>query len=262
MLLSLLRLRYRVRAVGVEQISKITTPILFLFEHPARHDSFFQFTILAALKNEMTGDPMLPAYVAEGDVVINPSIQRLCKSKLMTFPKVFPSPFATAPEERTRQAEKLINDVISYLKSGRHVALSPTGMLMRADGATIMKKKYGTSRILQAFQAGELTVVATKFTGLFGSVWSRALNGELAAGPLIKKVMWSFLKGGVIFSCRRDITVSFETCALPMGNEATLESVNCAIESVFSTKHVGKFVAYNFFDKKTLRELSLELEKT
>lgn len=256
-----LSLRYRLRLEGVDEVKKIDTPILFLFEHAARQDSFFLFVILSRMRSLASGKPFQPGYVAEGDVLNDPKVQSLCRSKWLTLPKVYGSPTATDPEERKIQAEKLIGAVVRDLKSGHHVAMSPTGMLIRAGGRTEMKKKYGTASVLQSFQAGELTVIATKFDGLFGSLWSRALDNELPTPALIKKVLGSFARGAVVLSCRRRVGVSFSRCELPIGPEATVETVNRAIEGIFSEARTGTYVPYNFLENKTLVELSRELAK-
>ena len=245
----LFRLRYKIRIQGIDELKRIETPILYLFEHPAQVDAFIHMSLLAQIRAPGGGKLLLPRYLAASDFASRPIISDLLG------PVMMPVPSGPPGDRRKIRVQHLINDVISSLKRGVNVAMSPVGALIRQDGRTRLGNKSGAAKILQGLDRGEVTVATIEVDGLYGSVTSRAHTGESPTGKALLAAALAFIKGGLILSRRREITIAFTVQDLPIGEAASVEAVNTKLEAIFNKTRRPVFTPYNRFPRQSLPDL-------
>lgn len=196
----ILSLRYRIEVKGLEALGELREGILFLPNHPAEIDPL----ILSAL--------LAPRFHPR-PVVIEHFYYLSGAHFFMKWVRALPMPNfeMSANKWKIRQVEKSLETVQDCLKQGDNFLIYPSGHL-KCDGKERVGGNSFVHRVLEMHPETHIVLVRT--TGLWGSLFSRAVTGKspdfwkaLVQGAKI------LLKNGIFFAPRRQVTVEF-SCAL------------------------------------------------
>lgn len=192
--------RYRVTVKGLETLTpeRLNHPggILFLPNHPT---VFVDPTLVVlAIWKKFSVRPVIVEYMYYTPLIYT----------VMRFIQALPIPtFSTTSNSlKKRRADQVLETMIQDLKKGENFLLYPAGKTKHQAREIISAS--GVHRILQA--APETNVVLVRTTGLWGSTFSRALNGQTP--DIFKTVLWGIkvaLKNLLFFTPRRNVTLEF-----------------------------------------------------
>jgi long-chain-fatty-acid--[acyl-carrier-protein] ligase len=109
---------------------------------------------------------------------------------------------------KLKRAEKSIGEIAAGLKAKDNFLLYPAGRL-KSSAKEVLAGTSGTHALLQ--ECPETNVVLIRTTGLWGSSFSRAIEGRT---PDLNKVLWNgvkvLLRNGLFFAPRRKVTIEVE----------------------------------------------------
>lgn len=198
---ALATLRYRIDVRGLKETYALSKEknhgILFLPNHTAHMDPILLFILLWP-KFQMR--PLVVEYVYRN---------RLARP-FMRLVNALPIPnFETAVNQiKLKQAERSIEEISRELKAGHNFILYPSGRL-KTSGKEVIGGASGTHALLQ--ECPDVHVVLIRTTGLWGSMFSRAIEGR---SPDINRTFWKGFKTvfrNLIFFCpRRNVTIELE----------------------------------------------------
>lgn len=198
---ALLRLRYRVKVVGLDQLNRKKLHkkqgILFLPNHPAHMDPLMLF-LLFWPKYRMR--PLVIEYVYRLPLM-KPFLKLV---KALSIPN-----FDTAVNQlKIKKAQASFEEIAKGLKKKENFVFYPAGKL-KSSGREILGGSSGAHSLLQ--ECPEANIVLIRTTGLWGSSFSRAQIGR--SPPLPQTLMHGFktlLKNFLFFSPRRTILIEIE----------------------------------------------------
>lgn len=199
---AIVALRYRIEVVGLDGLGPADKPggIVFLPNHPAEIDPVL---LEVALWPKFRPRPLIVEH-----------FYRLKGFKFfLDLAKVLPIPTmdVAASRWRAKKVEKQFDTIVELLKKGDNFLIYPSGRL-KISPAEVVGGASFVHRLLEA--CPEANVVLVRTTGLWGSMFSRALTGS---SPDFAKAAWQgikiILKNGFFFVPKR--TVKIELAAPP-----------------------------------------------
>ncbi len=196
--LAILSLRYKIEAKGLEKISsKKVGGFLFLPNHVALVEPVMLFSFLWP-KFRMR--PLVVEYVYR---------QKLLQP-IMKLVRALPIPnFDTSINQiKVKRAERSMNEIANSLKNSENIILYPSGQL-KTSGKEMLAGSSGAHSLVQ--ECPNATVVLIRTSGLWGSSFSRAIEGR---SPDINTTLWKGVKtifrNLFFFAPRRKVTIEFE----------------------------------------------------
>lgn len=197
----LIALRYRIVVKGLEKLTpeqfKRPGGVVFLPNHPAEIDPII---LEMVLWRKFRPRPL----------VIEHFYELKGFKFFMDLVKALPLPTMdrVANKWRTKKIEQQFRTVVSELKNGNNILIYPAGRL-KISGMELIGGASFVHRLLQ--ECPEANIVLVRTTGLWGSLFSRALTG---ASPDFGQALWKsfkiLLKNGLFFAPRRCVTVDIE----------------------------------------------------
>jgi long-chain-fatty-acid--[acyl-carrier-protein] ligase len=185
---------------------------------------------------------IMPNHPAEVDpVLVSSQLWKLCKVRPVVVEKFYYLPVVhfilstirsiPIPEmERTdgahkrkciQQSVRAVQDCIAALRRGENLMVYPSGRLMRTNVEQVGEKS-GVHTLLKS--APNAAVVLVRTSGLYGSIFSRALSGRESPDfwDTLKKALAIVFKNFVFFVPKRTVTIEFEPAPpdFPYGADA------------------------------------------
>jgi len=146
----------------------------------------------------------------------------------------------------TNVLEKMLDDILFALSSGRNALIYPSGQLSQQQEEKI-KNKQGVYRLIPLLPS-EVKIIGIRVNGLWGSSWSRAATGKT---PDFMHIFWKsvlfLVKHGIFFSPRRKVFLELsDITTMVKKNAATLNrySFNSKLENFFN-KNSKKILVNN-----------------
>ncbi|HSK08350.1 MAG TPA: AMP-binding protein [Vicinamibacterales bacterium] len=239
---AVIALRYRVEVRGLEEIrAHGRRGILFLPSHVALIDPAILMAVL---------DPAFhPHPLADEHQVSKPIVG--------WFARAFGARILPNLERRGRQAgettRRVLEESIGLLRGGENLLFYPAGRL-RHTRLEELRAASGTEIFLKA--APDARVVLVRQTGLWGSRFSRAIDGKV---PDLLATLGRALKllivNGVFFMPRRHLLIELvEPDDLPRG--ASRMAINAYLEAFYNKRAPrATYVPYTFWEAGGVREL-------
>ncbi len=197
----LISLRYRLEIIGLEKIVahrfEKSGGILFLPNHPAELDPIFLELVLS---KQFRPRPLIVEhfYHLKGFKWFMDLVQAL----------PLPTMDTAASSWRGKKIQKQFQTVVNHIKAGDNFLIYPSGRL-KQTGYELLGGASFVHDLLQ--RAPEVNVVLVRTTGLWGSMFSRAITG---ASPNFGKTLMHgiriILKNGIFFVPRRKVKIEFE----------------------------------------------------
>lgn len=189
-----LSLRYRVVVKGKEELKKIAWEkkggILFLPNHPAHMDPVLLSLTLWPLFHVR---PLVVEYVyrQSGIQAIMKMVQALSVPNLET----------SLNELKIKKTKEVVDEVVRGLEAKENFLLYPSGRL-KTSGKEILGGSSAAHYILE--RCPDVNVVLVRTTGLWGSSFSRAYEGQsLEFKKTLARGLWKWMLNG-FFLCRED----------------------------------------------------------
>ena len=152
----------------------------------------------------------------------------------MDLVKALPLPTmdAAANKWRGKKVEKQFNTVVEEIKKGGNFLIYPSGRL-KQSGYELLGGASFVHHLLQ--KAPEVNIVLVRTTGLWGSMFSRAITG---ASPNFGKTLLHglkiILKNGIFFAPRRHVKIEFELPTADFPREGTRLELNKYLEKWYN----------------------------
>ena len=232
----ILRLRYRIRVDGLEQLSTLEGPVLVLPNHPCYIDPP---TVLSHLHRAVKV-PLRP-------LVYSGTYRVPFLLPLMKLVRAFEVPDLSAQSQSAVvQAQQLIDTVVEGIDKGNSFIIYPSGRLQRTN-----LEKIGSNRLVHEVvsRCPSVTVVLVRTRGLWGSLWGCARTGQ--PPDLTNKVLESLgwlLASLVFFLPRRNVHLHVETMQAKQLPTESREVFNRKLEDWFNVDAPESpiFVRYNW----------------
>jgi len=235
LLYGLVSLRYRINAVGLEDIpakASCGKPILFLPNHPALVDSSIVYALLAGLRPRPLADERQVRRVPLGTLAAK-------------FVRAVLIPDAEKTGAHAKEGLKEgLKSLEEALKKGEHILLYPSGKIYRSSKESIGGNS-GVSNLLLA--APEARVVLVRITGLWGSSFGYAAKrGEPSFTKALLKGALALLANALFFMPRREVKVEFvEPSNLPRKGEK--RALNAWLEAFYNEVERPPMAVPRFF---------------
>jgi long-chain-fatty-acid--[acyl-carrier-protein] ligase len=246
----LLSLRYKIEIKGWDKLStfpfKRSGGILFLPNHPAHMDPLFNVLLLFP---KFRVRPLVVEYI----------FRQKWLGPIMRLVGAIPVPnFETSVNQfKIRQAEKAVQKIGEGLRQKENYLLYPSGKL-KGEGR---EKIGGASAAYELMETcKEVNVVLIRTTGLWGSSFSRAIEGKSPHlfGAIVRGIGY-VLKNGIFFLPRRKVVIEIEAepPGLPRGESKV--ALNQFLEKWFNQYPEGdkrvdeepcRLVSYAFWKKE------------
>ena len=195
-LFSLLKLRYKFKIKGLEELDRNGKGYLFLPNHPAEIDPII---MIALLNSDFHPRPL----------AVDHFFHMKGAKPFMDFVNALPIPnFETSANSwKIKRGEQSLKEVEEGLRRGENFLIYPSGNLRRSPRERI----GGSSFVHQiAKEVPEANVVLVRTNGLWGSMFSRALTGK---SPDFWKTLSigvkTILKNGIFFVPKREVEIEF-----------------------------------------------------
>ena len=237
----LLRLRYRMRAEGLEEQSRRSgAGTLFLANHPTLVDPFLLLTTLAP--------HFAPILVAGRDHAASLPLRWLAK---LLGARALPDPSDLG--DRCRPAlDAELATLAAQLAAGRNLLLFPGGRLARQR-----TEDYADNSVVEAIlrQAPGARVVVVRLQGLWGSRFSAASGTRPRLGLQLLKSVFYLWVNGLFFMPRREVRLVMEEASdLPLDQGRVV--LNRALEAALNREATPRtFVPYRFWRNHAPRTL-------
>lgn len=229
-----LRLRYRVKLEGADQLSKLSGPTLIYPNHPGYIDPAI---VLSHLRLHR---PLRP-------LVFSGTYRMLFLRPLMSLVRAFEVPdLSAASRDAQARTVEMIDAVVSRLDAGDCFLIYPSGRLQRGNREVIGAARAAHD-ILNRSKGANIVLVRTR--GVWGSSFSCARTGTVpnlaqAAGNAFGWLLASLL----FFLPRRPVTLTIEVVdrsELPLDSR---ESLNSYLERWYNLDGGQEplFVPYHF----------------
>jgi 1-acyl-sn-glycerol-3-phosphate acyltransferase len=199
----LLRLRYRITTDGVEQLERLSGPVLVLPNHPAYVDPPTVMSQTAAgLFQKGLRQPLRPL-VFSGTYRVPPLLP------LMKLVRAFEVPdLSSASQEAASRTAQLIDGVVERVQAGESFLIYPSGRLQRGN-----REVVGSARFVHELvsRCPDLQVVLIRTRGLWGSLFSCASEGRPPdlVPAVLRAAAWG-LAGLVFFLPKRRVHLHVE----------------------------------------------------
>ncbi len=233
----LLRLRYRVKLIGLDRIPQNKLGTLFLPNHPAEMDPI------------ILGSRLWKSHRLR-PVVLETFYHMPLASRIMKIMRAFPMPDMTTGTGvyKKRRIDETLEGVSKALDAGDSILMYPSGKLMRSN-LELLGAASGVQRTLES--TGEVQVVLVRTRGLWGSSFSTAQTDGRT--PDLKQAFlhgfWVLLKNFIFFAPRREVEIEFSLPERPLKAEMSPLEINQQLEA-FYNKHGEEelnLVSYSFW---------------
>ena len=219
--LALLSLRYRIRVDKSELAKCRGKRMLFLPNHSAEIDPIIMNTLLFS---QFYPRPLVTEY-----------FYYLKGARfMMQLVRALPVPNfeASANQWKVRQVEKCLKAVEKGLELGDNFLIYPSGQL-KQEGHEVIGGSSFVERLLKA--CPDVQIVLVRMTGLWGSLFSRAITGQ---SPHFWKTLlrsfFSLLKSGIFFLPRRKVEVTFAVDPPDFPRQGTRMEINKYLEEWYN----------------------------
>lgn len=240
----LFRFRYRVTIKGAEcldpSILNKSGGVLFLPNHPT---VLVDPTLVAmAVWEKYPVRPMVVEYMYYTPVI----------HSVMKLMNALPVPDFVASNNtlKRKKADEVIDTVIKDLKEGENFLIYPAGKTKHQGKEMISAS--GVHKIIQA--TPEANIVLVRTTGLWGSRFSRALDGKTP--DLFQSFFWGLktvLKNFIFFTPKREVLIEFEKAPSDFPYQASRLDMNRYLENWYNQKEGGeeiKLVSYSIWKEE------------
>lgn len=247
--------RYRVTYKGLDKLTKesLNKPggVLFLPNHVA---------ILV--------DPALITFAIWGKFPIRPLIVEYMYYAPMIHPVMKYMHALPVPDNedssnslKKKKSEKVMQDVADGLKAGDNFLLYPSGRL-KTSCKEMLGGASGAHDILK--QTPEANVVLVHITGLWGSMFSRALTGK--SPPFFSSLLEGakiVFKNLLFFSPKREVTIEFSMAGEDLPRTGTRLEFNRYLENWYNKDGAEplKLVPHSMWSKELPKLYPFEQEK-
>ncbi|MEN9343821.1 MAG: hypothetical protein RLZZ453_608 [Chlamydiota bacterium] len=252
LLRQLFALRYRLVLKGWDTLKKYPFDpkkgILFLPNHPAELDPVFLATLLYPL---FSIRPVVVEhfYYLKGFRVFMDLIGAL----------VLPQMDAKANRFRAERVQKQFVKMVDVLKGGGRLLIYPSGKLR---GGT--EEKIGGASLVHNFLEAypDVQIVLIRTTGLWGSLFSKALNGR---SPSFGGALWQgvkiLFKNALFFAPRREVCITFEVAGDDFKQKLSRLELNRLLESWYNKEKDPLTLVPYFFWSRKLPEVTAQKER-
>ena len=258
LILRLLSLRYKIEVKGMAQLCLKKRGILFLPNHPAEIDPIIISGLLAP-KFDLRPIVNTHFYYMHG--------ARFFMHLLRAVP--IPDFDISVNSWKLSQVEQCFNQVKEGAQRGENFLIYPSGRLKR-DGDETIGGSSLVHRILQA--TPDIQVVLIRSTGLWGSVFSRAIEGKTPDfWRVFAQGIRVIFKNGIFFTPRRKVTIEFEVAEKAFPSRGSRREINQYLEKWYNHYLVDKekrkiseplaLVSLSFFPKKFPRVIKQDDQK-
>ena len=231
----ILRLRYRVRVDGLEQLRALTGPVLVLPNHPCYIDPP---TVLSHLYRAVQV-PLRP-------LVYSGTYHVPFLLPMMKLIRAFEVPDLSAQSQSAAaQAQQLIDTVVEGIEGGNSFIIYPSGRLQRSN-----LEKIGSNRLVYEVvtRCPTVTVVLVRTRGLWGSLWGCARTGQTPdlTYSVLEALGW-LLSGLFFFLPKRNVHLHVETLSRDSLPTESREAFNRRLEDWFNVDapEVPEFIRYS-----------------
>ena len=232
----ILRLRYRVRVDGLEQLRTLKGPVLVLPNHPCYIDPP---TVLSHLHRAVKV-PLRP-------LVYSGTYRVPFLLPLMKLVRAFEVPDLSAQSQSAvAQAQQLIDTVVEGIEQDNSFIIYPSGRLQRTH-----LEKIGSNRLVHEVvsRCPSVTIVLVRTRGLWGSLWGCARTGQPPdlTNNVLEALGW-LLASLVFFLPRRNVHLHVETMQREELATESREEFNRKLEDWFNVDapDYPVFVRYNW----------------
>jgi len=232
----ILRLRYRVRVDGLEQLRTLKGPVLVLPNHPCYIDPP---TVLSHLHRAVKV-PLRP-------LVYSGTYRVPFLLPLMKLVRAFEVPDLSAQSQSAvAQAQQLIDTVVEGIEQDNSFIIYPSGRLQRTH-----LEKIGSNRLVHEVvsRCPSVTIVLVRTRGLWGSLWGCARTGQPPdlTNNVLEALGW-LLASLVFFLPRRNVHLHVETMQREELATESREEFNRKLEDWFNVDAPDYpiFVRYNW----------------
>lgn len=240
----LFRFRYRVTIKGAEcldpSILNKSGGVLFLPNHPT---VLVDPTLVAmAIWEKYPVRPMVVEYMYYTPII----------HSVMKLMNALPVPDFVASNNtlKRKKADEVIDVVMEDLKKGENFLIYPAGKT-KHQGKEIISAS-GVHKIIQG--TPEANIVLVRTTGLWGSRFSRALDGKTP--DLFQSFFWGLkvvLKNFIFFTPKRDVLIEFQKAPADFPYHASRLEMNRYLEDWYNQKEGGeeiKLVSYSMWKEE------------
>ena len=238
----LLRLRYLITIDGVEQLERLSGPVLVLPNHPAYVDPPTVMSHTAAgLFQKGLRQPLRPL-VFSGTYRVPPLLP------LMKLVRAFEVPdLSSASQQAASRTAELIDGVVERVQAGESFLIYPSGRLQRGNLEVV-----GSARFVHELvtRCPDLQIVLIRTRGLWGSLFSCAAEGRPPdlVPAVLRAAAW-VLAGLIFFLPKRRVHLHAEVISrenLPLQSR---EAFNRFLENWYDADGGQEpvFVRYNPF---------------
>lgn len=250
LLRGLLRLRYRIRVEGLEELRRDGRPILFLPNHPALIDPVILYALL--------GEEFRPRPLADAAQASRPGVRTILR---LLHAVIIPD---IRRDGRDAQAavQAGLNAVADALRRGGNVLFYPAGRVT-LTGAEDLGGNSGVRLIRAAVPEARLVLIRTR--GLWGSSFSRARGPLPPLGNTLLRGFGWLAANLFFFMPRRDVRITVAEPELPPTSVTPAETtgqrhaLNRTLEAFYNAAppdpHVALDVPRHFLQGRTPRIL-------
>lgn len=244
-----LKLRYRIKIIGIEQIKGKKSNIYFP-NHQAEVDPQLLMSII------LREGPVAPMI---GSTYYNlPLLKHLFKAMHAVSVNDLERGSRDTSVLKTMQ-----EGALDALKHNRSILLYPSGQLVGQGYEKIFNKQsaYEITKLLPE----KSHVIGVRISGLWGSIWSKAWEGK--SPNFIKTYMrsiWYVLANFIFFLPRRSITIEFVDLteeAKKLSHTGSRKDFNSYLENFYNENGTEKvhFLRHYFYGRKLKRRLPGEV---
>ncbi len=245
-----LKSRYCINIKGIENI-KTDDVKIFLPNHQALIDPQILFPIIFKHNN------IVPVVTDKFNSI--PIIGWILKSVNAVFVKDIES-----GNRDINVLNNIIEQVNKALAEKRSILIYPSGQIAGQGQEKILNKQ--SAHLIVKNCDKSVKIIAVKINGLWGSMWSKAWNGE---SPSFLK---TFIKGLILFLInflffipKRKITIEFidiSNDAKEIANKSDRKDFNKFLESIYNSDGIEdvNYIGYHFLFRKLNRELPSKIK--
>lgn len=222
-----LSLRYRLKVKGYRELKKDLKQkkggILFLANHPSLIDPLI---LMCLFWIRLRLRPVTIDYLFQNPVI----------HYLLNLVQALPLPNfeASTNSYKTKKTQETLQEVYNTLKHGGNVLIYPSGGL-KQTGRESLGGTSGVQKVLQ--ECPDTTVVLFRTSGLWGSMFSRAIEGKTPEMlPTFVKCFKILLKNLIFFTPRRDILVECSLAPKDFPYHGTRREINSYLENWFNIR--------------------------
>lgn len=221
------KLRYKVTYKGLdaikEQLKTAKTGTLFLPNHPAIFIDPLLITV--PLLQSFAVRPLIVEYM-----FYHPFVHWAARLiQALPIPN-FHTGFNTIKERRTK---RMLDKMSDGLKKGERFLIYPSGTTKQGP-REVLGGAFGVHHLIS--ENPEVTIVLVRMTGLWGSMFSRALtHGDVPdMNQSIKKAFWIVVKNLFFFTPKRKVDIEFELAGPDFPRKSTKQELNRSLEAWYN----------------------------